>query len=79
MENPWTEEATTFGETPSDEVLIDSHVAATILGITLNNLRQHVWRKDIVAHGKAGRLSLFKKSEVEALAAKRAGKAASVA
>ena len=62
-------ETTTSGQ--HDEV-IDSIEAAAILGITANNLRQHVWRKEILPCGNRKRRSLFKRADVEALLARRA-------
>lgn len=49
---------------PSDEV-------AKILGVTMNNLRQMVFKKRLSPVRKDGRTSMFARSDVEALAAKR--------
>lgn len=58
---------------PAD--VIDSLDAAAILAVTANNLRQIVHKKQLTPVGKRARRTLFKRSEVEALAARRNGSA----
>jgi hypothetical protein len=56
----------------SDEQnLIDSKVAAMMLGISANNLRQLVYRKELMAKGRTKRKSLFLLDDVQALSSKR--------
>ena len=56
----------------SDEQnLIDSKVAAMMLGISANNLRQLVYRKELIAKGRIKRKSLFLLDDVQALSSKR--------
>lgn len=50
---------------------IDSKEAAAILGINTNNLRQIVFKKQLLPVGKQGRRTLFDRATVEALAEKR--------
>jgi len=51
--------------------LIDSKVAAMMLGISTNNLRQLVYRKELIAQGRTKRKSLFLLSDVQNLSNKR--------
>lgn len=53
------------------EGLIDSEVAAMLLGISKNNLRQLVYRKQLVPHGRQKRRSMFLLQEVLALQTRR--------
>jgi hypothetical protein len=56
----------------SDEQnLIDSKVAAMMLGISANNLRQLVYRKELIAKGRIKRKSLFLLDDVQMLSSKR--------
>jgi hypothetical protein len=56
----------------SDEQnLIDSKVAAMMLGVSSNNLRQLVYRKELIAKGRVKRKSLFLLDDVQALSSKR--------
>lgn len=56
----------------SDEQnLIDSKVAAMMLGISSNNLRQLVYRKELIAKGRIKRKSLFLLDDVQVLSNKR--------
>jgi hypothetical protein len=56
----------------SDEQnLIDSKVAAMMLGVSSNNLRQLVYRKELIAKGRVKRKSLFLLDDVQALSNKR--------
>jgi hypothetical protein len=55
---------------------VDSLEAAGILGITANNLRQIVHKKQLVPIGKAGRRTIFNRADVDALAARRKGASA---
>jgi hypothetical protein len=56
----------------SDEQnLIDSKVAAMMLGVSQNNLRQLVYRKELIAKGRIKRKSLFLLEDVQALSGKR--------
>ena len=50
---------------------IDSKVAAMMLGISSNNLRQLVHRKELVAQGREKRKSLFLLDDVQNLSNKR--------
>lgn len=50
---------------------VDSAEAAAMLGITLNNLRQMVFRKRLVPVGKDGRRSLFAREQVAVLVESR--------
>lgn len=71
------EATTTLGATtPPSEVVVNSRVAAAMIGITMNNLRQYVWRKEIKPTGRAGRLSLFSLSDVQRLTERRVRAAA---
>jgi hypothetical protein len=47
------------------EGMVDSHIAAEMLNISHNNLRQIVWRKILVPSGKYKRKSLFNITDVE--------------
>jgi len=49
------------------EAIIDSEVAATLLGVSKNNLRQLVHRKDLMPLGRYKRRSRFLLSDVLAL------------
>lgn len=51
--------------------VVDSMEAAQLLGVTPNNLRQIVHKKQLSPVGKRGRRTLFTRSSVEALAASR--------
>ena len=53
------------------ENLIDSKVTAMMLGISSNNLRQLVHRKELVAQGRDKRKSLFLLDDVQNLCNKR--------
>jgi hypothetical protein len=56
----------------SDEQnLIDSKVAAMMLGVSANNLRQLVYRKELIAKGRIKRKSLFLLEDVQTLSGKR--------
>lgn len=58
-------------QTVVTDEMIDSAKAAEILGITTNNLRQMVHKKRLVVASREGRRSMFRRSDVEALAARR--------
>ena len=58
---------------PNPADVVDSHAAAAILGITLNNLRQMVFKKKLAVAGKAGRRVTFLRADVEALKSARSG------
>jgi hypothetical protein len=58
--------------------LIDSNVAAMMLGISTNNLRQLVYRKELTAQGRTKRKSLFLLSDVQNLSNKRTKQSKSV-
>lgn len=51
--------------------IIDSEVAAMLLGISKNNLRQLVYRKELVPQGRHKRRSRFLLQDVLALQARR--------
>jgi DNA-binding transcriptional MerR regulator len=51
--------------------VIDSEVAAMLLGISKNNLRQLVHRKQLVPTGRQKRRSLFTLADVLALQTRR--------
>lgn len=51
--------------------IIDSEVAAMLLGISKNNLRQLVHRKQLVPVGRQKRRSTFHLADVMALQARR--------
>lgn len=53
------------------EDLIDSEVASMLLGVTKNNLRQLVYRKELVPQGRHKRRSRFLLREVLALKTQR--------
>jgi len=53
--------------------LIDSEVAAMLLGISKNNLRQLVHRKQLMPQGRQKRRSLFNLQDVVALQTRRGG------
>lgn len=53
--------------------LVDSEVAAMLLGISKNNLRQLVHRKQLVPQGRQKRRSLFNLQDVVALQTRRGG------
>lgn len=53
--------------------LIDSEVAAMLLSISKNNLRQLVHRKQLVPQGRQKRRSLFNLQDVVALQTRRGG------
>lgn len=50
---------------------VDSVEAAAILGVTANNLRQMVHKKQISPAGKRGRRTVFMRADVEALRERR--------
>lgn len=54
---------------PAD--LVDSTAAASMLGITLNNLRQLTFRKKIEVAGRMGRRVAYRRSDVLALLEKK--------
>jgi hypothetical protein len=54
-----------------EQNLIDSKVAAMMLGVSSTNLRQLVYRKELVAKGRVKRKSLFLLDDVQALSNKR--------
>ena len=54
---------------------VDSMEAAAILGVTPNNLRQIVHKKQLVPVGKQGRRTIFTRSDVTALAESRGRRA----
>ena len=51
----------------TEENLVDSEVAAMLLGISTNNLRQIVYRKALTARGRKKRKSLFLLEDIYAL------------
>lgn len=51
----------------SGEDLIDSREVAIILGVTQNNLRQIVSRKELIVRGKQKRRSMFLREDVQRL------------
>jgi len=53
--------------------LVDSEVAAMLLGISKNNLRQLVHRKQLMPQGRQKRRSLFNLQDVVALQTRRGG------
>jgi hypothetical protein len=55
----------------SEEKIIDSEVSAMLLGISANNLRQLVHRKQLVPVGRQKRRSQFLLEEVLALKSQR--------
>lgn len=55
----------------NDSGQVDSVEAAVILGVTANNLRQMVHKKQITPVGKQGRRTVFNRSDVEDLAGRR--------
>ena len=55
----------------SEEKIIDSEVSAMLLGISTNNLRQLVHRKQLVPVGRQKRRSQFLLEEVLALKTQR--------
>lgn len=50
---------------------VDSVEAAGMLGVTANNLRQMVHKRQIVPVGKRGRRTIFNRADVEALRERR--------
>lgn len=56
---------------PDNGAQVDSVEAAAILGVTANNLRQMVHKRQISPVGKRGRRTIFNRSDVEDLAARR--------
>lgn len=54
-----------------DSGQVDSVEAATILGVTANNLRQMVHKGQIIPVGKRGRRTIFNRPDVEALRERR--------
>jgi hypothetical protein len=59
------------GKQVSEEKIIDSEVSAMLLGISTNNLRQLVHRKQLVPVGRQKRRSQFLLEEVLALKTRR--------
>jgi hypothetical protein len=55
----------------TDSGQVDSVEAAAILGVTANNLRQMVHKRQIVPAGKRGRRTIFNRADVEGLAERR--------
>lgn len=60
-------------ELHKEDDFIDSDVVAKLLGITRNNLRQLVYRKQLVPMGRQKRKSLFLIADVMALKTHRSG------
>jgi len=60
-------------ELHKEEDLIDSDVVAKLLGVSRNNLRQIVYRKQLVPLGRQKRKSLFLIADVMALKTHRSG------
>lgn len=56
---------------PDNGAQVDSVEAAAILGVTANNLRQMVHKRQISPVGKRGRRTIFNRADVEDLAALR--------
>lgn len=56
---------------PDNGAQVDSVEAAVILGVTANNLRQMVHKRQISPVGKRGRRTIFNRADVEDLAARR--------
>ena len=56
--------------TPAPD-LVDSVEAAEILGVTLNHMRQLVFKKRLTPVGRKGRRSMFRRPDVLALHATR--------
>jgi hypothetical protein len=54
-----------------DSGQVDSVEAAAILGVTANNLRQMVHKRQIIPVGKRGRRTIFNRADVEALRERR--------
>lgn len=61
----------------TEENVIDSEVAAMLLGVTQNNLRQIVYRKLLKSQGTKKRKSLFLLQDVENLKAAKSLKKSS--
>jgi hypothetical protein len=57
--------------TEQSDAVIDSEVASMLLGISKNNLRQLVHRKQLVPTGRQKRRSLFLLADVLALQTRR--------
>ena len=57
--------------TPQEDAIIDSEIACLFLGISKNNLRQLVHRKQLVSQGRQKRRSLFLLADVLALQTRR--------
>lgn len=72
---PHNPEPPVIAEAVSSSDTVDSVEAASILGITPNNLRQIVHKKQLVAVGKKGRRTVFNRSDVVALAESRGKRA----
>jgi excisionase family DNA binding protein len=70
-----TTTVTTTPAPPAPELMTSQEVA-TYLGITMNNLRQMVFKKRLIPAGKAGRKNLFERGEVERIGQARHEKAA---
>jgi hypothetical protein len=69
-----TTTVTTTPAPPAPELMTSQEVAAA-LGITMNNLRQLVFKKRLIPQGKAGRKNLFDRGDVERIAEARRQKA----
>ena len=69
-----TDPAPVTAAAPSGDT-VDSMEAAAILGVTPNNLRQIVHKKQLVAVGKQGRRTIFTRSDVTTLAESRGRRA----
>jgi excisionase family DNA binding protein len=63
----WNAEQPAPVQEPQPSDMITSQQAAILLGVTLNNLRQMVFKKKLVPVGKDGRKNLFSRADVEAL------------
>lgn len=50
-----------------EQDLVTSEMAASIIGITLNNFRQKVHKKEIHAVTRMGRRTLYSRQDAEAL------------
>lgn len=63
--------------TEQEDATVDSEVAIMLLGISANNLRQLVYRKQLVPKGRQKRRSLFLLADVLALQTRRGASVAS--
>ena len=75
--NVFVAPATTVSVTPAPEppATMTSQEVAAELGITMNNLRQMVFKKRLTPYGKDGRKNLFLRSDVQHIAEARRAKA----